>query len=514
MAKHVTTIRKALPISPWAGRAAVYVRMSTEHQQYSIPNQLEVIDAYADRHQLKIARTYIDPARSGLRLAGRPGLRSLLADVESGQADYSRVLVYDVSRWGRFQNTDESAFYDFTCRLSGIRVIYCAEPFEGYGDMMEALAKSLKRWMAAEYSRELSVKTWSGCRNLAARGFKLGGATGIGLRRMLVDEAGYPKTVLQHGERKALLTDRVILVPGPREEVEVVWKIFDLYAHTGMYMRQIAGELNKGKVSPPNALKWNSKWVRGVLKAEVYTGDYVWNKFSAKLGGRQTPNPPDRWVRCNRAFRPLVTRDLFELAQAKLQNESHPLYTCLDLKRKLERALRKYGHLSVGLLVKEYAIAPTTYALYFGSLRKAYEAVGYCPLKKQDWKRNRDATNAIRRRLVMEISDHLARAGIAAVTDPGQGLVTVDDHPTLYVHVARSHLSQRRGYCWHVAFPDLRSDYVLLTRLDQRNQAVEGFFLLPHAALSEVPGHLSAKAKPIRHFRIEGLDYLVPRLFL
>jgi hypothetical protein len=32
------------------------------------------------------------------------------------------------SRWGRFQDADESAHYEFLCKSAGIPVHYCAEP--------------------------------------------------------------------------------------------------------------------------------------------------------------------------------------------------------------------------------------------------------------------------------------------------------------------------------------------------------------------------------------------------
>ena len=87
-------------------RAAQYVRMSTEHQQYSIENQSAAIQEYARLHGFEIVQSYSDEARSGIDLARRPGLRQLLRDVVSAQANYQAVLVFDVSRWGRFQDTD------------------------------------------------------------------------------------------------------------------------------------------------------------------------------------------------------------------------------------------------------------------------------------------------------------------------------------------------------------------------------------------------------------------------
>ena len=77
-------------------RAVQYVRMSTEHQQYSTENQADAIRQYADRHGFEIVRTYADEGRSGLRLEGRDALKRLIADVESGAADFSTILVYIV----------------------------------------------------------------------------------------------------------------------------------------------------------------------------------------------------------------------------------------------------------------------------------------------------------------------------------------------------------------------------------------------------------------------------------
>src|SRR5665213_653655 len=74
-------------------RAAQYVRMSTDRQQYSIPNQMAGIALYAAEHRLTIVRTYVDQATSGLKLSNRPGLIELLSDVQSGNADFASVLV-------------------------------------------------------------------------------------------------------------------------------------------------------------------------------------------------------------------------------------------------------------------------------------------------------------------------------------------------------------------------------------------------------------------------------------
>src|SRR5258705_6653612 len=108
-------------------RAAQYVRMSTDHQKYSTENQAEAILQYAARRGLEIVQTYADEGKSGLRLDGRDALKRLIDDVQGGKADFGTILVYDISRWGRFQDADESAYYEYICKRTGISVQYCAE---------------------------------------------------------------------------------------------------------------------------------------------------------------------------------------------------------------------------------------------------------------------------------------------------------------------------------------------------------------------------------------------------
>jgi len=110
------TVASEFKEKPKEKRVSEYVRMSTEHQQYSTENQREIIRKYAEQRGMVIVRTYTDAGKSGLRIDGRDALKQLIHDVESGSADFAAILVYDVSRWGRFQDADESAYYEYICR--------------------------------------------------------------------------------------------------------------------------------------------------------------------------------------------------------------------------------------------------------------------------------------------------------------------------------------------------------------------------------------------------------------
>ena len=159
--------------------------MSTEHQQYSTDNQGEAIRKYAARCGYEIVKTYADEGKSGLNIGGRHALQQLLNDIENDRADFTVLVVYDVSRWGRFQDPDEAASYELRCRKAGVQVHYCAEQFENDGSIGSSIIKTVKRAMAGEYSRELSVKVFAGQANLIQLGYRQGGPAGFGLRRML-----------------------------------------------------------------------------------------------------------------------------------------------------------------------------------------------------------------------------------------------------------------------------------------------------------------------------------------
>src|SRR5215469_15383659 len=202
--------------------AVAYVRMSTEHQQYSTSNQMDVIREYAKSRGLEIVKIYSDEGKSGLNIQGRDSLAQMIQDVQSGGSKFTNILVYDISRWGRFQDADESAYYEYICRKAGVGVHYCAEQFENDGSPISTIVKGVKRAMAGEYSRELSTKVFAGQGRLIEKGFRQGGPAGFGLRRTLIDQSKNPKSELARGEHKSIQTDRVVLVPGPIEEVETV----------------------------------------------------------------------------------------------------------------------------------------------------------------------------------------------------------------------------------------------------------------------------------------------------
>ena len=463
-----------------SARAAQYVRMSTEHQQYSTENQTDAIRQYAEHRGIEIVRTYADEGRSGLRLDGRDALKRLIEDVQSGNTDFSTILVYDVSRWGRFQDADESAYYEHICTRAGISVQYCAEQFENDGSPVSTIVKGVKRAMAGEYSRELSAKVFAGQCRLIELGFRQGGAPGYGLRRRLIGQSRESKGDLARGEHKSLQTDRVILVPGPPAEVETVRWMYRAFVEDGMPERQIAAALNRRGTATDLGRAWTTGTVHQVLINEKYVGDNVWNRVSFKLKKRRVRNSPEMWIRAAGVFEPVIDRTLFEAAQAIILERSHRLSDEQMLDR-LRQLLAERGYLS-GLIIDEAEHLPSSsaYRSRFGSLLRSYQLVGFTP--DRDY-RYIEVNRALRRMhpdVVAATVAGIQRTGGAVSQDPATDLLTINAEFTASVVIARCRQTSAGSLRWHVRFDTrLCPDITVAARMNQPNRDLMDYYLLP-----------------------------------
>jgi DNA invertase Pin-like site-specific DNA recombinase len=350
--------------------------MSTDEQQYSTDNQRAAIQQYADRYGFRVVATYTDSGRSGVVLKRRAGLLNLLKDVVGGGMSYRAILVYDVSRWGRFQDADESAHYEFLCKQAGVRVHYCSEPFTNDNALSNSILKAIKRSMAAEYSRELGVKVLEGKKRLVMLGVRVGGAAGFGLRRMMVSKDGRRKQLLQRNEYKNLQTDRVILVPGPKKEVKWVRTIFDMAAKKRMRPLVIARVLNHEGLTN-QGLPWSITSVTRLLTNPKYCGCNAWNRTSQRLQTTRIRQSEEFWVLRPGAFVPIIDSKTFQRVQNFLRKRRAAKPESLMLGQ-LKRLLQREGRLSSSLIDHQLRMSwSATYWKRFGSLRKAYDAIGY-----------------------------------------------------------------------------------------------------------------------------------------
>lgn len=481
----------AFGIAPQTNDAAQYVRMSTEHQRYSTANQMAAIGEYAAAREIRVVKTYVDEAKSGLALEGRTGLQQLLRDVIDGTPGFGTVLVYDISRWGRFQDIDESAHYEFLCRKAGVSVRYCAEPFENDGTTFTAVYKTFKRAMAADFSKDLSVKVFRGQCTAIRLGFRQGAGPCYGLRRMLIGYDGSRKGVLSLGQWKALSSDKIILVPGPAEEVETVRNIFTWFVEKRMGAIEIARHLTDAGVPNARGHAWCPATIRHMLRNEIYVGTNVFGKTSQKLLGERRKNPRSEWIRREDAFEAIVDRDLFDRAQAILQQ---PLRYLPDeeIVARLKQLYAREGRISDSV-VRGAPDLPCTHTIRkrIGNAAYLHALVGAVP------------HGAFRFGHVAALMHRLEREAMDAVLADSPDLREVHASSkkltavlgkdlTLRISAAQPSLLLSGDWFWTVALSlTQRGDWNLVIRCDVERNCALDYLLLPRWGyrIGRVPLH-------------------------
>jgi DNA invertase Pin-like site-specific DNA recombinase len=487
MANALVVRKIQLPNSTKAVSAAQYVRMSTDHQQYSIENQAAVIAGYAASHSLTIVRTFADRGESGLRIKNRGALVELIALVDSGEADFSYILVYDVSRWGRFQDIDESAHYEFVCKRAGVKIIYCAEQFDNDGTLMSSIVKNLKRVMAAEYSRELSVKVHAGQCRVSSLGFWAGATPPYALCRELVDQDMKSKGFMKRGDRKCLQMDRVRLKPGSPDEVAVVQWIFNQFATAKVNASELARQLNKNGILNPHARLWNNRAVLRLVRNEKYIGNLVFNRTSRFLKERSVKNPPHLWIKTVGAIEPIVDQDLFLRAQ-KVGAERRVSMSEDEMLARLRAAFHHNGHLNTSI-INETAGLPSanTYRNHFGGLREAYTLIGFSTEPDSYGTDAADPWAQLMSEVAQQVATAIERAaGQRVNTRRATNCPLISGKIAVSYQVVRECRRKKPNHSpiWMVNRPKiLPAGWVVGIRLDETQKSVKDYLLLPTSTL-------------------------------
>ncbi|PJG55248.1 recombinase family protein [Bradyrhizobium forestalis] len=476
---NLPAVHKTQLLNPHIGaRAAQYLRMSTDRQQYSIQNQAAVIAAYAHAHDLTIVRTYRDEGESGLLIKNRAGLIQLIDDVQSGEADFGHVLVYDVSRWGRFQDLDESAHYEFVCKQAGIKLAYCAEQFDNDGSMLSSIVKNIKRAMAAEYSRELSAKVHAGQCRFAQLGFKLGGRPGYALLRELVDSSQQSRGVLKDGDRKYVTTDHIRLRPGIPEQIAIVRWIFERFLE-GKSEAAIARELNRKAIPTSTGTRWKRAAVNRVLRNENYIGNLTFNRRSRKLRRTcSTDNPPELWITSEGCIEPIIDREVFIKAN-KIIQERRVDITREEMLARLRRTLFKEGRLSPAIIEGTSGLpCASTYRTHFGSIRNVYRLIGYTPKRNYEYIDSRPLWAEERAKLASEIAVAIKKAGGSST--PGlTDCLRVNGSGSISIRAARCCTKKNRAPYWTIRREArLPRGWIAAVRLTEHNNSFLDYVLL------------------------------------
>lgn len=466
-------------------QAAAYIRMSTSHQEFSPAIQRNFLQEYAKKNNLVLIREFIDAGVSGVVTEKRTQFLALIKLVESGQADFSHILVYDTSRWGRFPDPTEASYHEFACKRMGVLVHRCADPIpiSLTEDDLTAVCvmNAVEQVGAAKFSKNLSHKVFLGQKNLIELGFRQGGPAGYGLRRLLVDSSGQHKFLLEAGEHKSIQTDRVILVPGPEYEQEIVRQIYDDFALNNKSESQIADELNSRNILTDRSTAWTRGVVHQILINEKYIGNNVWNKCtSSAFKTQKGKNPVDQWIRADEAFQPIVSTVLFNAAQAIINKRSYR-WSDDAMLNILKEMLAVHSHLS-GMIIDEADDSPSSsvYRNRFGSLIKCYSLIGYTPERDYHYLEINRLLRQMYSDIVSQTILEIEKMGGTVVRLPENDLLHINHEFFVSLVLARCQTTPIGTKRWFIRFDrSLNPDLTIAIRLDETAKHVLDYHLLP-----------------------------------
>ncbi|HFU8668164.1 TPA: recombinase family protein, partial [Escherichia coli] len=439
------------------------------------------IKDYAEKNNMEIAYTYDDAGKSGVSIIGRHSLQQLLSDVEQKKIDIQAVLFYDVSRFGRFQNSDEAAYYSFLFERNGVDLIYCSEPIPTKDFPLESsVILNIKRSSAAYHSRNLSEKVFIGQVNLIKLGYHQGGMAGYGLRRLLVDENDIAKEILGFRKRKSIQTDRVILIPGPKNEIKIVNSIYDLFIDDNMPEFIIAERLNEQNIPAENGTLWTRAKIHQILTNEKYIGNNIYNKTSSKLKSRLVKNPKNEWVRCDKAYKPIISKKKYNKAQEIIQLRSVHL-TNEELLEKLKQKLESNGKLS-GFIIDEDDTGPSSsvYRTRFGGLLRAYTLIGYKPEHDYSYIQINEALRSFYSGIIEDFKREILKSNCYIDEYKYAPMLYINDELLISVLITKCTPMKSGKLRWKVRFDNSqKADITIVIRMDSQNISPLDFYIIP-----------------------------------
>lgn len=302
-------------------KAVAYYRHSAEDkQENSVSIQREQVERFAEREQVQILEHFQDEGISGLT-AHRPGFQEMFSKWVTGpdaqQVDY--IIVYDASRFGRFQEMSEVWRWLGLCNERGIKLATVTRGLpKNETSVIDSFIITLDFSMSGEFSKVLSDKVAYGSMKVAEQGYSAGGTAPYGYVRVLLSEQRERLGILQQGEHKIISNQRVTFEPAQDGSADIVKRIYKEFVTGGLFFDDIAQGLNEDDIKTATGRSWNASGVVRVLSNETYTGTRVYNKTWGRLKHKKRNNPPHEWVRCLDAHEALVDTDTFQKAQERL----------------------------------------------------------------------------------------------------------------------------------------------------------------------------------------------------
>lgn len=241
-------------------RVLLYIRVSTHEQAlegYSVGEQTERLEKYADAMGWTVVKTYTDPGYTGAD-THRPGLRELIRAVEDGRAD--KVVVYKLDRLSRSQK-DTLYLIEDVFLENNTDFVSMSENFDTATPFGRAIIGILA--VFAQLEREtIKERMTMGREARAKNGYYTGGSR-------ILTGYDYIDGLLKVNDYEAML-------------IKQIYEMFN----GGTPIKTIAETLN-GRGLYHRSTPWNDTTIRRLLDNRHYIGEV---KYAGKwYPGRQNP---------------------------------------------------------------------------------------------------------------------------------------------------------------------------------------------------------------------------------
>jgi hypothetical protein len=307
--------------------------------------------------------------------------------------------------------------------------------------------------------------------------------------RHIVGQNGELKQTLEFGEWKSVSTDRVVLMPGPKEETQTIQLVFDLYTKKRKSRHQITEILNQRQCFWGKR-PWTVQKVRYLLTNPVYKGAYAYSKNHY---GRDIPR--EQWQVREHAFPAIISDKQWARANDLIYQETKPLVDS-EMLEDLRRLWKREGRLNSNLINAAKDIpSAVAYARHFGGINGAYKLIGYPLPKDYSYVNAISMMRRMRDALCNDICIQIRAVDGSAERRPGPGVILINGNITLKVTFSTGHLWRSRGsveMLWTLLFGKRpTADILVIARLLPPEQTIVDYFVVP--AVSQLRGALHAK---------------------
>jgi len=243
---------------------------------------------------------------------------------------------------------------------------------------------------------------------------------------------------------------------------------------------EIAAALNARGVLTDFGRAWTRGTVHQVLTNEKYVGNNVYYRTSFKLKRKHVTNPPEQWIRAERAFAGIIEPGIFSRVREIILARSQK-FTDAEMLEKLRALLEQHGRIS-GFIIDEADDLPSSTAFRhrFGSLVSAYRLIGYDPEIDYSFIETNRKLRKQHPEIVAAVVRQIQELGAVATLDENTGLLHLNQELRVSIVLCR-HIATGAGASrWLVRLDEgLKPDITIAARMDATNEGIRDYYLLP-----------------------------------